>query len=86
MRLTFRHQTTPKGRLRHTVRLYNRKVAADPLDSTLNAYFDMALNLTIDRPAVGYTIAEAKSVCDALFAHLTASSGAPITQLLGGES
>lgn len=83
--LTVRH-TTGKGRLRHSIRFYNRKVATDPLDSTLNAYFDMAVSVTVDRPVVGYTVAEAKAIVDGIVTYLATTSGASITQLLGGES
>jgi hypothetical protein len=35
---------------------------------------------------VGYTIVELKQIVDGFLAMLTASSGAKITQLLGGEN
>jgi hypothetical protein len=39
----------------------------------------------VDCPTVGYTLTEKKQLVDALTAYLTASSGARVTQLLGGE-
>jgi hypothetical protein len=46
----------------------------------------MSAYLVIDVPLVGYTIAEQKQVVDGLTAYCTASTGARITQLLGGEN
>jgi hypothetical protein len=46
----------------------------------------MSAYLVIDVPKVGYTIAEQKQIVDALTAYLTASTGAKVTQLLGGEN
>jgi hypothetical protein len=46
----------------------------------------MSVYLTVDTPVNGYTVAEAKYVVDALVAYLTASTGARVTQLLGGEN
>jgi hypothetical protein len=45
----------------------------------------MSAYLVIDVPPVGYTVAEAQAVVDGFLAYLTASSGAKVTQLLGGE-
>ena len=73
-------------RNRHRIRLHNSKYAADPLSPALNRPFDMSMNVVIDVPDSGYTAAEAKAVCDALLAYLSASSGAVVTKLLGGES
>jgi hypothetical protein len=46
----------------------------------------MSMNVVIDVPDTGYTAAEAKQIVDALTAYLTASSGANVTKLIGGES
>jgi hypothetical protein len=46
----------------------------------------MSAYLVVDVPKQGYSIAEQKQIVDALTAYLTASSGARVTQLLGGES
>jgi len=42
--------------------------------------------MVVDVPVNGYTVAEAKAVVDALVAYLTASTGAQVTKLLGGEN
>lgn len=73
-------------RIRRTIRLEHRKVAADPLVAAQNLNYNMACYLVVDVPAVGYTVAEAKQIVDGLTAYLTASSGARTTQLLGGEN
>lgn len=73
-------------RNRRLVRLTHSKIAADPLISSTNIKYSMSVGLTIDVPVTGYTVAEAKQIVDALSAWLTASSGANITKVLGGEN
>lgn len=72
-------------RNRRMIRVDHRKVAADPL-TTVNQSVSMSSYMVIDVPVSGYSPAEAKQVVDGLIAKLTASSGALITQILGGES
>lgn len=74
------------SRTRRSIRLTHRKIAADPLISAQNIQYSMSTYMVIDTPVTGYTVAEAKQVVDALVAYLTASSGAKVTQLLGGEN
>jgi hypothetical protein len=73
-------------RSRRALRVTHRKVSTDPLIPTVNAPYSMSVTLVVDAPNVGYTVAEAKQIVDAVTAYLTASSGAKVTQLLGGES
>lgn len=73
-------------RKRRVVRLDHSKVAADPLISAQNIRYSMSAYLVIDVPDTGYTVAEAKQIVDGLTAYLTASSGANVTKVLGGES
>lgn len=73
-------------RTRRTIRLNHSKIAADPLISSTNIKYSMSTYLVIDTPITGYTVAEAKQVIDGLVAYLSASTGAKITQLLGGEN
>jgi hypothetical protein len=61
-------------------------VAADPLATGYNKEYSMSTYLVIDHPPVGFTNTELKYVVDALAAFLTASSGANVTKILGGES
>jgi hypothetical protein len=72
-------------RTRRQVRLDLSKIAADPLISSTNIIFSMSAYLVVDVPVTGFTVAEAKQVVDGLTAYLTASSGANVTKLLGGE-
>jgi hypothetical protein len=73
-------------RTRRTVRLDCSKIASNPFDTSLNQSVSMSAYLVVDVPIQGYTITEQKQIVDALTAYLTASSGARVTQLLGGEN
>ncbi len=73
-------------RTRRLVRLDVSKIAADPLISAQNIKYSMSTYLVVDVPVTGYTVAEAKQVIDGFIAYLSASSGAVITKILGGES
>lgn len=72
-------------RNRRAVRLNHKKVAPDPLFPANNVPFSMSVTLVVDVPSTGYSLAEQKQIVDALTAYLSASSGARVTQLLGGE-
>lgn len=73
-------------RIRRTIRLDHQKYAADPLVSSTNVLRSMSAYIVVDVPLQGYTIAEQKQIVDGLTAYLTASTGARVTQLLGGEN
>ncbi len=73
-------------RVRRTVRIDFKKVAADPFLSGVNKEYGLSTYLVIDAPSVGFTNTEEKYVVDALVAYLAASSGANVTKVLGGES
>jgi hypothetical protein len=73
-------------RTRRFIRLDHTKIAADPLMPSTNALYNLGVYLVVDVPKSGYTITEQKQIVDGLLGHLTASSGARLTQLLGGES
>lgn len=72
-------------RTRRTARLDFSKIAADPLISAQSIKYSMSAYLVVDTPITGFTVAEAKLIVDSLVAYLSASTGAKITQLLGGE-
>lgn len=72
-------------RTRRTLRIDHKKIAADPLMPSTNTLFSMSCYIVCDVPVTGYTVAEQKQIVDGLTAYLTASSGARVTQLLGGE-
>lgn len=73
-------------RVRRQIRLDHQKYAADPLVSAQNVLRSMSAYLVVDVPIQGYTVVEQKQIVDALTAYLTASTGAKVTQLLGGEN
>jgi hypothetical protein len=73
-------------RTRRTVRLDYSKIVADPLVPAQNQKVSMSTYLVIDHPITGMTNTELKQVVDALTAYLTASTGAKVTSILGGES
>lgn len=72
-------------RNRRTLKLTHSKIAPDPLISAQNIRHSMSVYFSVDTPVTGYSVTEAKQIGDALTAYLTASSGARLTQLLGGE-
>lgn len=71
-------------RHRHTARFQSDTLVANPLVSGQNINQSCTVYLTIDVPP-GYDTATAKAVVDGVLANFTASSGANITKLLGGE-
>jgi len=73
-------------RVRRMVRLDSSKIAADPLSAGQSLPVSMSAYLVVDVPLVGYTNAEQKYIVDALSGWLTASSGANVTKVLGGEN
>jgi hypothetical protein len=84
VKLTISHVNGKRNR--RMIRLDHRKIAADPLSASQNIEYSMSAYLVADVPLIGYSVAEAKQIVDALTAYLTASSGARVTQLLGGEN
>lgn len=73
-------------RNRRTIRIEHSKIAPDPLISSTSVKYSMSTYVVVDTPVTGYTVAEAKLVVDGLLAYLTGTSGARVTQLLGGEN
>jgi hypothetical protein len=72
-------------RTRRTIRVNVSKVAPDPFTG-INTQFSMSAYVVVDVPVNGFTIAEQQTVVAGLATYLNASSGARITQLLGGEN
>jgi hypothetical protein len=74
-------------RTRRSLRVDVQKIAANPFDSSLNERVSASFYLVADVPpnGQGYTIAEQKAILDGLMVYLTASSGAVMLKLLGGE-
>lgn len=73
-------------RTRRMIRLDQTKVSADPLIPSQNIRSKQGCYLVVDSPVNGFTNTEIKYLVDSLTAYLAASSGAKVTQLLGGES
>lgn len=73
-------------RARRTARLDFSKLSPDVFVPTTNVRHSMSCFIVIDEPKDGFTNTEAKQVADALVAYLSASTGANITKMLGGES
>jgi len=84
VRLSISHSLGKRNR--RLIRLDHSKIAADPLLAGVNVMASCAVHLVIDTPRTGYTIAEVKQIVDALTGYLTASSGANVTKIVGGES
>jgi len=78
--------TTNGKRTRHTLRLSHNKIASDPLLAGQSIPVSMSTYIVVDAPLVGYSLTEQKQVVDAFVAYLAASTGARVTQLLGGEN
>lgn len=72
-------------RVRHQIKLQADSLVASPLVSGQNVNQSMSVYLVIDVPN-GYDTATAKAVADGFLANLTASTGANLTKLIGGES
>lgn len=72
-------------RVRHTIRLQNDTLVANPLISGQNVSQSMSVYVAVDLP-VGYDTAAAKQVTDGFIAYLAASSGSAMAKLIGGEA
>lgn len=72
-------------RTRHQVKLQADTLVANPLVSGQNVSQSMSVYLVVDVPN-GYDTATAKAVADGFIANLSASTGANLTKLIGGES
>lgn len=73
-------------RTRRVIRLDFSKIAPNPLISAQNIKYSMSTYLVVDLPVTGFSVADAQAIVGGLTAYLTASSGARVTQLLGGEN
>lgn len=83
VKLTISH--AENKRARRMVRIDHSKLAADPYITGDNTPVSMGVYIVVDVPLLGYTVAEQKQVVDGLTAWLTASSGAAVSKLIGGE-
>lgn len=80
------HQRTKSGRFRRYYKVSHNKLAADPYVAGANKPVSMSVQLTVDLPSQGYLVADSKKIVESALAVLTASTGAKLTQFLGGEA
>lgn len=73
-------------RTRRVARVEFKKTAQDPLFPAQNTPYNMMAYVVVDVPPTGFSVTEQKQIVDSLTAWLSASSGANVTRLLGGES
>lgn len=84
VKLSISHNPSAK-KVRRVARVDYALIAPDPLTAE-NTEFPMTAYVVVEAPVRGLTILQQKYVVDALAAWLTASTGANVTKLLGGES
>lgn len=82
-RLVVSHQNGRRNR--RQIKLSKDTLVANPLIAGQNVSQSISVYTVVDLP-VGYDVAAAKKVVDGHVAYLSASSGAAVTKLLGGES
>jgi hypothetical protein len=75
-----------RKRQRRQIAFTHTKLASDVYNPTMNTPSSQTWRLSLDAPLVGYTITEQKQQIDGFLAWLSASSGAKLTQWLGGEA
>lgn len=79
--LTLSHQSS-KGRVRSLTRLDQRAIVADPLTSE-NDFGELGLQLVMDRPEYGFTLAQVQYLVAALKGWLTDDN---VAKMFGQES
>lgn len=72
-----------KNRLRSVVKLQTKKFSADP---TVPAVRDQVIQLTINRPNVGFSEAETLADVKGLLSWLSAGTDANLKKFIGGEN
>lgn len=80
--LSISHTSAAKGHIRSLVRLDQRAVVTNPLDST-NDYDTMSFYVVLDRPSYGFTQAQAEQLVAGFQSWLTAGN---VDKLWGQES
>lgn len=73
-------------RNRRTVVVTLSKITTDPLNSAQNIRISASGRFTLDAPPSGFTATELKDLVLAPGLHLSATSGANATKLVGGEN
>lgn len=83
IKLTISHQFNK--RVRHVARIDQSIIASDPLVTGNNLKLSQSIYLVIDTPVTGLTPAQVKQLGDGFLTWLTASSGANLAKVIGGE-
>lgn len=73
-------------RTRRVLRFDNSKITADPFIPAQNQKVSASIYIVVDSPVAGYTNADLKALYTGFNTLYSASSGALIDKLLGGES
>lgn len=71
-------------RNRHTVRIQQRKIAADPFSPSVNQEYTQSAYIVLDVPPTGFSVTEQQYIVTALADWLKASTNA--VKVIGGES
>lgn len=85
VKLSVSHQIAKSGRVRRTVRIDHRKVAADPLNTAQNLKYSASVYVVIDLPEVGYSVANLTDIVSGLATWLTTGTNANTIKVLGAE-
>jgi len=85
-KLTLSTQDIAGSRHRHLVRIDVAKLATNIYEESKKQEVTMSVYLVVDRPANGYSVAEAKKLVEGLVGLLSASTYALVEKVLGGES
>lgn len=83
--MTVSHQIG-SSRTRHVIRIDYYTVSADPYIPAQNVKLTMSTYLVVDRPNVGWTIAQMCDPVNGLLALMSASTYARVTDLVSGQS
>lgn len=77
-------QVKGKDRTRSIISVQSNKIAADPI-TAVNQRVTAVASVTVTAPVSGFTAAELKDLFVGLSTVLTATSGATLVKILGGE-
>jgi hypothetical protein len=83
-KLTVSHQYGKRKRT--LIRFDQTKTAPDPLISSTNIVYSQSVQIVVDRPLAGFTVAEQNYLLQAVSGYLAQSSGNVAAKILGGEN
>jgi hypothetical protein len=82
--MSIRHNYAKRNR--HSVIFSLTKIAPDPLISAQNIVYTAKVQVVLDVPKTGFTVAELVNLAVGSFGNLTATTNKNLTGLAGGES